>query len=65
MSDHEDLIRSLLVERYRPWRPDAEPDLTAKQLARTIGPERPNRQGGETYRPRRPQPKTMEGGRTT
>ncbi len=65
MNDHEDLIRSLLVERYRPWRPDAEPELRAKQFARTMERERPNRQGGGTYRPRRPPPKTTEGGRTT
>lgn len=64
MSDHEELIRSLLVERFRRWRPDAEPDLTAKQLARTMARERPSGQGA-TYRRRRPQPKTTtEGGRT-
>ena len=40
MSGHEDLIRSLLVERYRPWRPEGEPGLTPKQVARTIGREK-------------------------
>lgn len=64
MTDHEELIRSLLVERFRPWRPDAEPDLTPKQLARTMGRERPNRQGA-THRRRQAQPRTTEGVRTT
>jgi hypothetical protein len=64
MSEHEDLLRSLLVERYRPWRPDPQPDMTPAQLARTMGREKRGNRGA-AYRRRSRQPHPNEDRRTT
>ena len=41
MSAHEDLVRALLVERYRPWPPHPdEPDSGAQQLAAALAHEK-------------------------
>lgn len=64
MNDHDDLVRSLMVERFRIWRPEPEPKPTPQQLARAM--RREQRAGQATsYRRRRNQPKTTpEGGQT-
>ena len=40
MTAHEDLIRALLVERYRPWPPIEQPDNGAQQLATALAHEK-------------------------
>ena len=64
MSEHEDLLRSLLVERYRPWRPDPQPGLTPTQLARTMGREKRDDRG-PAHHQRSQQPQRSEDRRTT
>jgi hypothetical protein len=57
MIEHEALLKSLLVERYRPWRPDPQPDLTPAQPARTMGrKKRDSRGAANRQRSRQPQP---------
>lgn len=40
MSAHDDLVRSLLVERYKPWPSSEEPDAAEAQLAAALAHEK-------------------------
>lgn len=52
-ADHDDLVRSLVVERFRLWPPPDSTDRTPAQVAAEIA--RATRRPGR--RPRRPQQK--------
>lgn len=55
MSEHDDLVRALLVERYRRWPPPDDADADAQQLAAALFREK-RRTGGtpkRTAKPRR------------
>ena len=61
---HEDLLRSLLVERYRLWRPDAAPALTPEQqLVRGLAREKPRKPSD--YREKQRRTQQTKGARTT
>lgn len=65
MTEHEDLLRSLLVERYRRFSPpDARGTTTDQQVARALAGERPQTPASSIPRARRRLPEKISSPRS-
>jgi Asp-tRNA(Asn)/Glu-tRNA(Gln) amidotransferase B subunit len=66
MSEHEDLLRSLLVERYRRFPPpDVPRSTTGQQVARAMADKRPQTPAASNPRIRRPRREKISNTRST